>query len=485
MTNEELFLTGQHIEQYRHATYLPDPYYLEGLKRDKGDIRINNAYGLLLLRRGCFGEAEGYFRQALKRLTWKNPNPYDSEAYYNLGLALFYQDRKEEAFDAFYKAAWSNEQQEMSFYYLAAIESEKGHYEEALEFAEKGLVKNAHNIKARGLKAVILRKLGRTEEARRQIEENLEVDPFDYLSRFELAQISPKRDEVLREMNALMRGFRESYLQTARDYAESGCLEEALAVLGECSDDYPMLTYYRACCLNRLGETEAAEEACRKADSCPPLYCFPNKLEDIAVLKGAMELYPEGAMAYYYLGDLYYDKLQYERAVRLWEDAAERRPEFPTVHRNLALAYYNKQGEPEKARAEMEKAFALDETDARVFLELDQLYKKLGVDFETRLKNYEEHIGLTRMRDDVMIEYVTLCNLLGMHEKAYETIMSHTFGPWEGAEGKIAAQHKTALLEMAKKMMEEEKYAEAEELLERCLVLSGEPGRGEAGGNEG
>ena len=245
-----------------------------------------------------------------------------------------------------------------------------------------------------------------------------------------------------------------------------------------------MLTYYRAYYLNRLGETEAAEEACRKADSCPPLYCFPNKLEDIAVLEGAMELYPEGAMAYYYLGDLYYDKLQYERAVRLWEDAAERRPEFPTVHRNLALAYYNKQGEPEKARAEMEKAFALDETDARVFLELDQLYKKLGVDFETRLKNYEEHIGLTRMRDDVMIEYVTLCNLLGMHEKAYETIMSHTFGPWEGAEGKIAAQYKTAFLEMAKKKMEEEKYAEAEELLERCLSYPENLGEGRLEGTK-
>ena len=26
-TNEELLLTAQHIEQHRHATYLPDPYY--------------------------------------------------------------------------------------------------------------------------------------------------------------------------------------------------------------------------------------------------------------------------------------------------------------------------------------------------------------------------------------------------------------------------------------------------------------------------
>jgi hypothetical protein len=48
MTNEELYLTGLHIEQYRHATYRPDPYYLEGLKRDAGDLRINTAYGTLL-----------------------------------------------------------------------------------------------------------------------------------------------------------------------------------------------------------------------------------------------------------------------------------------------------------------------------------------------------------------------------------------------------------------------------------------------------
>ena len=75
----------------------------------------------------------------------------------------------------------------MSFYYLAVIESGRGHYEAALEFVNKGLVKNVHNIKARGLKAVILRKLGKQEEAKRQIEENLKVDPFDFVSMFENA----------------------------------------------------------------------------------------------------------------------------------------------------------------------------------------------------------------------------------------------------------------------------------------------------------
>ena len=69
LTCEELYLTGLHIEQYRHATYLPDPYYLEGLKRDAGDIRLNTAYGMLLFRRGQLKESEKYFRKALERMT--------------------------------------------------------------------------------------------------------------------------------------------------------------------------------------------------------------------------------------------------------------------------------------------------------------------------------------------------------------------------------------------------------------------------------
>ncbi len=81
------------------------------------------------------------------------------------GLSLFYQERYDEAFDAFYKATWSNEQQEMSFYYLACIEAMRGNFESALELAEKGLVKNTHNIKAKdsGIPSRQTRKNGRSE----------------------------------------------------------------------------------------------------------------------------------------------------------------------------------------------------------------------------------------------------------------------------------------------------------------------------------
>lgn len=166
MTNEELYLTGQHIEQYRHATYLPDPYYLEGLKRDPGDIRINNAYGSLLMRRGDFQGAEKYFRKALERLTERNPNPYNGETFYLLGLTYFYQERYEESYDAFYKATWSSEQQEMAFYYLAAIDARIGRFGKALDHVEKGAGEKFPQCKGKRLKGLSAQKAGKGKAGR-------------------------------------------------------------------------------------------------------------------------------------------------------------------------------------------------------------------------------------------------------------------------------------------------------------------------------
>ena len=106
-SNDELFVTGLHLEQYRHATRSPAIYWREALRRDPGDSRCNNAMGLWHLRRGEFSEAEPFFRKAIERLTRRNANPYDGEAYYNLGLCLRHLGRDDEAYDAFYKSTWN------------------------------------------------------------------------------------------------------------------------------------------------------------------------------------------------------------------------------------------------------------------------------------------------------------------------------------------------------------------------------------------
>ena len=62
---------------------------------------------MLLIRRGKPDEAEPFFRAAIARMTSRNPNPYDSEPYLNLGLSLRYQGRDDEADDAFFKATFT------------------------------------------------------------------------------------------------------------------------------------------------------------------------------------------------------------------------------------------------------------------------------------------------------------------------------------------------------------------------------------------
>lgn len=484
MTNEELYLTGLHIEQYRHATYLPDPYYLEGLKRDAGDIRINNAYGCLLMRRGQFTEAETCFRKALERATWKNPNPYDSEPYYNLGLALLYQGKTDEAYDAFYKATWSNEQQEMAFYYLAAIDASRGEYERALELVSKGLVKNIHNVKARGLKAYLLRRLEKRDEAKAWAEESLEIDHFDYVSMAELARLSEDGSQVLEQMHGRMRGFAENYLQAARDYGEFGAYEEALELLKSCTDEdgKPMPYYYSAYYLHKMGKD--GREMLNKAEAACSDYCFPNKLEDSIVLAAAIRENPQGAKAYYYLGNLYYDKLQPERAADLWEISVKLDGSFGIAWRNLALSYYNKFGQHDKAQEALERAFELEPQNPRIFLELDQLYKKIGISASVRLERYEAYKDIIGDRDDLYIEYITLHNQLGRYEEAYALIMGRRFHPWEGGEGKITTQYTVALLELARAAIRAGKYETAKDYLVRALAYPENLGEGKLEGTK-
>lgn len=504
MTNEELYLTGLHLEQYRHATYQPDAYYLEGLKRDKKDIRINNAYGSLLMRRGQFKEAESYFRTAIERLTWKNPNPYDSEAYYLLGLVLFYQERLEEAYDAFYKATWSNEQQEMSFYYLAAIDAQQGKYAKAYTHIEKALVKNAHHIKARGLKAYLLRKMGLLEEAKRWLEDNLTLDPFDFVSVMEQVQLCREQTEYVQELEQKLRGFEENYLLLARDYAEFGAYAEAIEVLQACSKEYPLISYYAAFYTWKKEQemTDVVKILLQRAQNCSSDYCFPNKLEDIAVLRFAIvqsrAVGLSRSKAAYYLGNLFYDKQQWQEAIMLWEQSRAEDDTFPIVHRNLALAYYNKEKQSEKAKEAMEKAFSLNEKDVRIFLELDQLYRKLGMSFAKRLERYEQYHELIAQRDDLYIEYITLLNMTGAYEKAYECMQGHQFHPWEGGEGKITTQYTLCLLQMAKALLGIQSNAllpnivsiktdaakEAEALLQKALIYPENLGEGRLEGTK-
>ena len=184
-TTEQLYLTGMHLEQYRHATYNPVEYYEEALRRDPIDVRNNNALGLWYIRKGRFHKAEQYLLTAVKTLQKRNPNPYDGEPIYNLGLALKYQGRYNEAYDRFYKACWNAAWQDAGYFACAQISTMQNRLADALDEINHSLIRNWHNHKARALKVAILRRMGQSEEALQLIEASLAIDKFNYGWRYE------------------------------------------------------------------------------------------------------------------------------------------------------------------------------------------------------------------------------------------------------------------------------------------------------------
>ena len=476
-TNEQLYLTGLHLEQYRHATWLATDYYEEALRRDPCDIRCLNALGLWYIRKGRFPKAEAYLRKAVKLSQKRNPNPYDGEPIYNLALALKYQGKASEAYELFWKATWNKAWADAGYFEAAKISTAQGRYEDALDEINRCLCNNWHNHKARALKAAILRKLGKTGEALSIIEESLECDLFNYGCRYE-KYLLQKDETLLAEMKQMLRKSAQNYDEVALDYCAAGLTEEAKAIwqiaieerqrVGDGTSGMgattPMTYYY-------MGRYDEAE----KADSA---YCFPNRAEDVIALEAAKRANPQGAKAPYYLGCLYYAARQYDLAIENWECSAELDPKFPAVWRNLALARFNKQDRQSEALEYMERAFHLDENDERILMELDQLYKRLHHSHEERLAFLQKYPALIHRRDDLVLEEITLLNEVGRYEEAMQKLDARTFHPWEGGEGKVSTQYQICRVELAKKAIVAKDYEKAVKLLNECLEYPHHLGEG-------
>lgn len=485
---EQLFLRGQHLEQYRHATYSAVDYYMEALKREPGDVRCNNAMGLLLLRKGQFEKSEQFFKTAYETQIERNPNPYDGEPLFNLGCALRYQERDDEAFDYLYKSVWNAAWMDSGYFHLSQTSTKRGDFIEALDTIDRSLIRNWHNHKGRHLKIAILRKLDREIEALALVKESLLLDQFNFGVLFEsyLLASDCDKESLLIELKTVMRDNIHNYIEIALDYYWAGLYQEGIDLLNIGielnSSVYPLAYYYRGWFAKRCGLEEYAKESYALAEQAPSDYCFPNQLESVMCLTSTLKESDSMPKAAYYLGNFWYSQQQYSEAVECWELSRTEDDSFPTVWRNLALAYYNKCDNPTKAVEALEIAFDLDSSDSRVFMELDQLHKKLNRSPEERLKRMESNISLVEARDDQYLEWVNLYNLLGDYGRAYELIMSRQFHPWEGGEGKVTGAYLTAVVERSKSLIGQGRCQDAIDLLNSGKVFPHNLGEGKLTG---
>ncbi len=442
---DELFITGLHIDQYRHATRAADAYWREALRRDPLDARCNNALGFWHLRRGEWASAEACFLRAIERQTLRNPNPADGEALYNLGVCLRYLGRDEDAYDRFYKATWNGAWRAAAYVALAEIDAARGDWARALEHVQLSLRHDTDHLNARNLKALALRQLGRQDEAAALIAETLRLDPLDGGARW-LAGKALVCDTQTR-------------IDLAIGRARAGQYDDAIALLRDAlnaadTGTRPLLYYYLAAYSVRVGQPALAADYRARAANEARDYCFPSRLEDLRVLEGAIAHAPKDAAAHYYLGNLLYDKRRHADAIAYWDASVALDPDHPTVWRNLGIGRFNIQGDAAGARAAYERAFALDPKDARVLYERDQLWKRIGVAPQERLAELERHPDLVGTRDDLCVELCALYNHVDQPERALQLLLERRFQPWEGGEGQALGQYVRTRLSLGRRALD-------------------------------
>jgi len=493
-TVEELYLAGQRLEQFHNPAMTSYPYYEEALKRDPGNYRVNVALGILYLKRGMFEEAERCFSIALERATKNYTSPRDGEAYYYRGLVSRFLGDYKAAYNDLYKATWSYGFHTAAYYQLAEIDCIRGDFAAALEHIERSIATNAWNTKALDLKSVVLRRLGRYEEAAKTTSTVLAGDLLDFRAGNELylaksaMGLKEQATEAVKSLRLRMRDEAQSYLELAVDYGNCGLWDEAIEVLshldssnGKQGSTYPMIYYYIGYCWEKKGQGEESLKYYKIASRMPSEYCFPFRLESIDVLKSAYKNNPQDARAHYYFGNLLYDH-QPEEAIREWEESRALDDTFATVHRNLGFAYNHIYNDIPKAIASMEKAVACDKKDPRLYYELDVLYEMGKVPVEKRLELLENNNETIVKRDDAFTRKILLYVQTGKYDEAIELMNNRLFHMWEGGVT-VHGAYVNAHLLRGMNQFKAKRYAEALKDYEAALeypenLETAEPYRG-------
>ena len=442
---DELYLTGVHLDQYRHATRQPELYWREALRRDPQESRCLNAMGMWHHRRGELAEAASCFRAAIHRLTRLNPNPIGGEAYYNLGLSLRLLDDATGAYDAFYKATWNAAWRSPAYFALAEIDAGRRRWRNAEDHLRRALRAEADHLHARNLLTFVLRTQGRFAEADALLQESLTLDPLDIGALWLMGE-APRAGQLV--------------LDLAYDLTRSGRTEEAIRLLEGAdlrADDGSaailLLTLLDLQSRAHPLSPSTIARTLQQLEATTPALCFPSRLDELLVLERTVKRDPSRALAWVLLGNLLYDRRQHEDAIHAWESASRADSGLPLVWRNLGIGYFNVRRDEAAAVSAYERAFELDQSDSRVFYERDQLWKRIGRQPRERLAELLRHPEHVQSRDSLTVELAMLQNQLGEPAKSLSLLESRHFQPWEGGEGLVLGEYARAMLLLGKEAL--------------------------------
>ena len=487
-TVEELYLTGKRVEQFYAPRYNPMDWYKAALEKDPGDIRTNTAMGNLYLKNGDYTTSRQYLSKAIERLTGDYTIPATQEALYLQGLTLRNLGLFAAAEDTLYRSSWDYAFHSAANYQLAELSCAKNDFQRALQQINESLWSNGRNNNAISLKASIQRRMGDFQGALATLGAIAGADPLDFRIRNEYYLIAKESGDnskaagILSSLNKEMRDHDNNYLTLAIGYLDNGLLKEAEEVLKRYKGKSPFFNYYLGYISDKNGNSDQALQYFKTAAAQSVDYIFPYRLGSINVLNTALKYNPTDGNAYYFIGNILYDK-QPEVAITNWENAVKQNPQLSIAYRNLGWGYYHQFNDIPKSISQYEKAMSLNKSEAMYLTELSELYERNNTPIDSRIKLFEGNAETAKNRDDSYQWMLENLILAGQSEKAAELLDAANFAYREGASRSRNIKINANLV-TGKKYFDNKEYQKALDYFLKAQITREEAGYDRMGSRE-
>jgi len=236
-------------------------------------------------------------------------------------------------------AVRSGHRESVARYVLGEIALANGHTLEALDNLSQSVMLDPRDLKARSMLALAERLGGRLEVAQQHIDAVVQEMPIDYFARHEQYEIPRYSVTTGRprsrgqnygySWHASLTRFSKSHLITRLPedvVSREGFLKKRSGVhrhspaTGAAKRDFPMLHYTLGFLYDQDGDRDRARSEYSMGAKGDPAFVFPHRIEEIAVLRGALTANPQDGRAAYYLGNVLASKNRDEEALAAWRD---------------------------------------------------------------------------------------------------------------------------------------------------------------------
>jgi tetratricopeptide (TPR) repeat protein len=275
------------------------------------------------------------------------------------------------------------------------------------------------------------------------LKENARELASEWLLRF------PERDFLLEQVGTPdldhLGNDSERVLNIAAEYMRLGMYAQALEVLSRKypatvpdesepgalpPEKHPMVAYYRAYCRGKLGLLANADFTAAAKLSTNDV--FPDRSEDLEVLREALRVNSEDATAHYLLGTLYFSRGLTEQALAEWEQARSMNPQIPVLHSSLGRALLHAKNNPEQALAVFAEGLPTDPRNPQLYIGMDQALSILQRPAEDRVAALERYPDGANMRSNLLYELILNLAEAGEFEKATALFHNRFFPREEG-----------------------------------------------------